>query len=311
MANWDDYRMFLTVARERTLAAAARRLRVDQSTVGRRLSALENDLATRLFERTSRGYALTEAGRAVLPRAEEIERAALAAERRSLGEDARLDGRVHLATSDSFATWFLLPRLGPFIERHPAILLELVLGDAPVDLAGRQADLSLRFRKPTQPGLVARRLAQAAWAVYATPGYLQRHGTPKEPLASGHEVLGFDEALAGTVGARWLKEHGGGARQVLTSTSLLSLASAAEAGLGLAILPCIFGDVSRHLRRVGRTTVGHHDLWLVVHADVRTSARVRAVMDFVIALVKQNEALLKGETARRARARSATRETPR
>ena len=221
-------------------------------------------------------------------------------------EDARLEGRVRVATSDSFAAWFLLPRLASLRAAHPGIVIELVTGNLPVNLARREADLSVRLSKPTQPHLVARSLGPAAWALYASEAYAARRA-PLDPRRhlEGHDVIGFDDELARTIGARWLREHGDRGRVVLSSSSLLSQAAAVVAGLGVSPLPCLFGDVQPGLRRLLPGVIGHHDVWLVVHPDVKTSARVRAVMDYFIALIQKEAPLLAGRkrlrTARAAR----------
>jgi len=113
---------------------------------------------------------------------------------------------------------------------------------------------------------------------------------------AGHDVLGFDDELRGTVGARWLDEHGTKGRVVTSTNSLLSQAAAVEAGLGVRPLPCVVrGDVTPRLQRFFFDVIGHHDIRLVVHPDVRTSARVRATMEFLTALIQAEAPLLAGE----------------
>jgi DNA-binding transcriptional LysR family regulator len=300
--SWDDLRVFLAIARERTLSAAARRLRIDQSTVGRRLAALQAAGNARLFDRTPDGFVLTAAGEAVLPAAEQVEGAAIAVERKLIGEDTRPEGAVRLATSDSFAAWFLAPRLQDLGGRYPGIAVELVTGTQPVNLARREADLSLRFSKPAQPQVVARHLGKGAWALYGSAAYARRRGLPQAGRRlEGHEVIAFGDELRGTAGARWLAENGDRGRVVLRSDSLLVHAAAVAAGLGASPLPCLFGDLQPDLRRLLPGVVGHHDVWLVVHPDIRTSARVRAVIDFLTALLKKEAPLLEGRAERRRR----------
>jgi DNA-binding transcriptional LysR family regulator len=298
--DWSDFRIFLAIVRERSLSAAARRLKIDQSTVGRRLLVLETSTGTRLFDRTPEGYALTAAGEAVLASVEEIESQAIAVERRLVGRDARIEGTVRLATSDSFATWFLVPHLARLRLRHPGIGIELVTGNRPVSLARREADLSLRLTRPEEPNLVARRIGQGAWAVYASKAYLARRGVPAPGATfEGHDILAFDDELAGTIGARWLKENTPQGRVVLTSNSLVSQGVALLAGLGITALPCLFGDTQPSLQRLSPGIIGHHDVWLVVHHDVRATARVRAVMNFLTALIKKEGPLISGTKSRR------------
>jgi len=299
MLDWDDFRVFLALQRQRTLSGAARQLKVDQSTVGRRLAALEAAAGARLFDRTPVGYALTAAGEAVAASVAEIEGAALAFERRLLGQDTRLEGSVRLATSDSFAVWFLIPRLQALRERHPGIRVELLTGNPPVNLARREADVSLRLSKPEQPQLVARCLGEVAWALYASQDYLARRGEPDpRQQLQGHDVIGLDEELRGTAGARWLASSGARGRVVLTANSLLSQAAAVSAGLGVSPLPCVYADTRADLRRLPPGIIGQHEIWLVVHPDVKSSARVRALVDHLAQLVQAESSLLLGQLGR-------------
>jgi DNA-binding transcriptional LysR family regulator len=301
MVDWDDWRIFLSVAREHSLAGTARRLKVNQSTIGRRLAALQATAGTRLFDRTSDGHVLTAAGEAILADVAQIESRALAVERVLLGQDERCEGRVRLATSDTFASWFLVPRLGPLRQRQPGIVIELVTGNRPLDLARREADISLRLGKPTQPQLIARKLGRAAWALYASPDYLARRGRP--PPAGqlrGHDVIGFDDELGSSAGATWLRTHARQATIVMTTNSLAAQTAAVKASLGVSALPCLIGDVEPGLRRIASGLVGHHDIWMVVHPDVRTSARVRAVMAALADLIKGEAPLLAGKKSARA-----------
>ncbi|MEO6603847.1 MAG: LysR family transcriptional regulator [Polyangiaceae bacterium] len=295
MLDWNDFKVFLGVARAGTLSAAARLLTVDQSTISRRLAALEASAGARLFDRTPAGYLLTPAGEAVRSRIEELESQALGVERELLGQDARPTGQVRLAASDSFAAWFLVPRLAAFYKLYPRIRLELVTGNQPVNLARREADISLRLSKPTEPNLVARRLGQAAWCVYASSSYLAQRGKPSaKGRLSGHRVIALDAELRGTVGARWLAKQARLADVALTCNTLVSQAAAVVGGLGLSPLPCLFGDREPSLERALPRSIGQHDIWLVVHPDVRASVRVRVLMDYLTELVLSERSLLSG-----------------
>lgn len=295
MFAWDDLRVFLQIAREGSLSAAARSLHVNQSTVGRRLSALERAAGTRLFDRSKSGYALNAAGEAVLASAEKIEAQALAIEQRLRGHDGQEKGSVRLATSDSLACWFLLRHMAPLRERHPGIALELVTGNRPVDLGRREADISLRLTKPTQPDLVARRLGLAAWAIYASRSYIKRRGLPSlAKQFQGHDLIAYDAELSGTAGAKWMREHTANGRVVLTTNSLNCQGEAVLAGLGVSALPCAYGDARSELQRVIPGLIGGHEIWLVVHPDVRLSARVRSVLDYLTQLIQAEAPLLSG-----------------
>lgn len=284
--SWDDYRFVLALSRAHSLAAAARELRVDQSTVGRRISALERATGARLFDRTPEGWALTAAGESVSRHIQDIETSSHSIARQLSGQDTRLEGTVRLATSDSFVVWFLIARLGPLRARHPAIALEIVTGNQVVCLDRREADLSLRFSKPREPHLIARRLARAAWGLYTSGAYRSRPG--------GQDVVGLGDDLRGTVGWKWMQEHPEAGRPVLTTNSMLVSAAAVVAGVGMGPLPCLYGDTHPDLHRAQARPIGHQEIWLAVHPDVRSSARVRAVIDGLVSIIRQDAALVEG-----------------
>jgi DNA-binding transcriptional LysR family regulator len=295
MLDWDDFRVFLALARAGTLSAAARALQVNQSTMSRRLAALEAAAGARLFERTASGYSLSAAGEAVRSHVEQLEAQAIGIERQLLGQDARPTGRVRLAASDSFAAWFLVPHLAAFQRLFPGVELELFTGNQPVNLARREADISLRLSRPKEPHLIARRLGAAAWAVYAASSYLALHGKPSaRGRMRGHRLIALGTELRSTVGARWLASQGNLGEVILRCNSLISQAAAVVSGLGVSPLPCLFGDREPSLVRALPHTVGAHDIWLVVHPDVKSSARVRAVMDYLTELVVSAAPLLSG-----------------
>jgi len=309
MRTWDDFRIFLAIARASTLSGAARQLRVDQSTISRRLAALERSAGSRLFDRTPNGYSLAAAGHAVLQNAEEIERHALAAERSLAGRDAKVEGHVRLATSDSFAAWFVIPELEGFARAYPGVTVSILSGNRQANLSRREADLALRPNKPIEPNLVAKKLAASPWALYGATGYLERHSAPRlRDKLAGHRVIAFDDELKGTAGARFLARHAGRADVVLRTNSLVTQAAAVSAGLGLSPLPCLFGDREPGLRRALPGNIGHHDLWLVVHPDVKTSARVRALMNYLTDAVGRENARITGQP--RARRQRPKRELP-
>lgn len=295
MLDWNDLQLVSALAQNATLSAAARALEVDQSTVSRRLAALERRANARLFERTPTGYALSAIGEVVLEQVLQMEQHAVAVERKLVGHDSRPAGKVRLATSDSFAAWFLTPLLAEFAQRQPDIEIELVTGDAPVSLPRREADLSLRLSKPTEANLIARRLGRAAWAVYASEQYLLENGTPRSARAlRRHRVVALGAELSRTIGAKWLGEQAHGGHTSITVNSLIAQAAAVVAGFGLGPLPCVYGDAQGELRRLPFGVIGHHEVWMVVHPDVRASARVREVMAFLVENIRAAAPLLEG-----------------
>jgi DNA-binding transcriptional LysR family regulator len=281
MADWGDVRYFLELSRTGTLASAARRLRVDYTTVGRRLAALERELDAKLFARTPDGLELTEAGRSIRAAAEEMEQAALRVEQRALGTDRKLAGLVRVATTEMLGRVVVLPAVQRLRRRHPEIRVDVSTGAGRLDLARREADVALRYVRPEGGELVSRRVARVAHTAYASRGYLASHPRPVRGSGlSGHDIVALEERIQASGATEMAGEQLRDARVVLRASNSLTLLEAVELGLGIGSLPCCIGDTSRDLRRVfPDAPLGLDDIWLVVHADVQRTGRVRALIE--------------------------------
>jgi DNA-binding transcriptional LysR family regulator len=299
MFDWNDARFFLAVARAGSLSSAARALRVQQSTVGRRLTALEEALGARLFERTPDGYVLTPAGEALRARTERIEDEALSAERELMGREARIAGEVRLTTPEAFGNLFLAPLLARLRVEQPEILVEVVAENATLSLTKREADLAMRTGRPRQPLLVMRKLAPLANGLYASRAYLDRRGRPRGDSLAGHDYVGYTEAYYGRGEMLWYAQLTRGARCTLRVRGSHGMAGAIEAGLGVGVLPCWMGDGMASLERVLPGEVQSEDVWLVMHRDLRHVARIRAVTEFFTRELRRETPRLMG-TPRRA-----------
>lgn len=294
-SDWNDYRYFLALARAGSLSAAARAMRVDQSTVGRRLAALEDQVGARLFDRTPDGYVLTAAGEQVHPDAERLEDGFLAIARRLAGGDARIEGVVRVAIIETLATMLFVPHLGALRSRHPGLSIDLLTGNQPVDLARREADLAVRLGPaPKQPNLVARQIGAAGFALYASTSYLSRRGPPRrrQDGLRGHEIVCYGGDLAAVPISRWLIERGQKAQIVLRANSVAAVYEAVAAGLGMGVLPCLLAREG--LERLS-PVLGTNPIWTIVHEDLLRNARVRAVLVFLSDLIQQEHATLAGK----------------
>ena len=292
--DWDDIRYFLAIYRSGSSNGAARCLGVQHTTVGRRLTALEEALETNLFIRTPEGLSPTAAALEILPLAEEAERSFLAITRQVGSSDSRIEGEVRLTTSDAFSTYVVrqLPRLR---ERHPALTVEILSGNSLFDLARGEADLAIRMVPTTQPDLICRKIGVAGWSLYASEDYLARRGRPKSTTdLCGHEVIGFDESLAGSPGALWLGQHAKGTLMPLKGNSIGAVVNAAIVGIGVAIVPCYIASAEAGLRRVTPEVLSSRDIWLVFHPDAARVARIRTVIDFVAEVIGADAALFAG-----------------
>jgi DNA-binding transcriptional LysR family regulator len=280
--DWDDVRFFLAVVREPRLVTAGRALRVRHTTVARRLAALEKSLGTRLFHRTARGHLLTDAGREILPVAEEIERATLALGRRARPAKGAPTGRVRVAIVESWAVEWLAPRLPELHRRHPQLSLEVVAQQGPSDLSRGEAEIAVRIPRPTQKELAAVKLGTGSTGLYATRALADRYRAQIErdpPDGRGVPLLCWDPHRDFLQSAAWFRDFRAVADVRLTTNSTLALLSAARAGLGVCTTArfCVRGD---DLVPLG-PDLSRHDLWLVSHPDFRDEPRVRAVMDWL------------------------------
>lgn len=280
MIDWDDMRLCLAVARARTWAQAGSALALNATTVSRRVSALEERLGTRLFDRTPDGCTPTEAGTRLLARAERMESEMLALSRDLVGEDQRLDGRVRIAATEMIATRFIAPFLAPFRERYPALEVELICTRERVDLARREADISLRLARPDEDQLVIKRLAPVNLGLYASETYLAAHGMPSEGFA-GHLAIFFAELRAFARENTWLEQALADAQVAVRANSVSAVYAACVCGAGIALLPRLVADRDRRLVRISDHGPEPRWIWQAMHQDLAQSARMRAVSAFL------------------------------
>lgn len=281
--HWDDVRYFLTLARRGSLSGAARELRVEHSTVARRVDALEESLNVRLFDRLPRGWSLTAEGETLLDQAARMENEALAFSRAALGA-ASLQGTVRLSAPPALAGYFLTPRLGALRRQWPGVDLEIIGESRDANLARGEADLALRLSRPEAPGLNILKLAEMGYGLYATPEWKNR--APME-----WEFLGYDGGLRHVPQQQWLEKIAAGRRFPLRSNDLGGLLNAAAAGLGVAALPHFLarGENQKNADALvelqSPTPAPSRTIWLTAHPDVRRSPRVRVVADALTALM--------------------------
>ncbi|OCP03048.1 MULTISPECIES: LysR substrate-binding domain-containing protein [unclassified Ensifer] len=280
--DWEDLRFVLAVAEASSLAAAARALGVNHTTVLRRVGAFEQKLGVRLFDRLPSGYTLTTGGEELLAVARQMAETVTELERRLTGQDLRLEGSLRITTTDTLMACVLPPILTAFQQQHPGVLLEVNTSNALANLSHRDADVAIRPAVDPPETLVGRRIATVAFAVYAAPSYLQERGLdPAEKIAfTGERWIGLGDALSSSSVARWMRARRPGPA-ALRCDSLVSAREAAVAGIGLAALPCYLGDKTPGLVRVSPPVAEMATaLWLLTHEDLRRTARVSAFTEF-------------------------------
>lgn len=289
----EDLRLLAALAETGSLAGAARRVRVNHASAWRRLGALEGRLGVRLFDRHRTGYAATPAGEEAVAAARRMLAELDTLERRLAGRDIRPNGVVRLTTTDTLLA-LVLPVVAGLRATHPGLIVEVVTDNGFFTLTRRDADIALRPAGAAPDGLIARRLGTVATAVYASAHYLE--ASSSDPLAL--DWLAPDDSLSHLGSARWIADRVAPERVVHRANSLLALAAAARAGIGLAPLPCVVADPDPDLVRVMPPLAEMAtSLWLLTHPDLRRTARVRVVLDALADHLKTKRALLAGGEA--------------
>lgn len=300
MLDWNDLRYFVAVADQGSTLKAGKALRVSQTTVARRIAALEEAVGLALFDRRSAGYALTPDGEALLRHARQVAGAAdqFATAAASRGRD--LSGTVRLTAQEIFAVTLLAPMLKELHDRHPEILIELDTRQALLDLGDGQADIALRSTSQEAPaGVVGRRLCVDDWTLYCSREYAGVHGVPRTRAElKRHVIIGGGGGKLWLHYEAWLRALGLEEQVALHYDSPTGLLSGVRSGLGLAVLPCIIADGDPDLVRCIPPRDDHHRaLWLLTHERVRHVARVRTVIDFLYERLARHVRALEGRRA--------------
>ena len=305
-ADWADFELFLAVARGGSLAAAAAALRVDASTVHRRIASLEEALRSRLFARSPRGYALTNAGQELLPYATAMDEQAAAARRKLAARDEALTGTVRLSAIDDLAS-ILSPIVASFRAKHPGVSVAVDMRHAFADLARQQADVAVRVStRAPQGDLVAKHVAKLAHAFYASRAYLARHGRPEriENLRD-HAIVRGDAGPPSMPGEQTLDGHSSADRVAFRSQSFIARLAAVRDGMGIGVLGCFMGDREHSLVRLPFAVSDPNlNVSLLVHVDLRQNARVRAFSEHIYAALVAHRPLFEGDTPQPAERRT-------
>ncbi|HEV7329089.1 MAG TPA: LysR family transcriptional regulator [Bosea sp. (in: a-proteobacteria)] len=295
--DWDDLRFFLAVARSGRLTAAARRLGADHATVSRRITSLEESLKAKLFERRPQGYALTGHGEQLLAKAESMETEALAIQSEIGGADMALSGTVRIGAPDGFGASFIAPRFAGFAKAYPGLELQLIAMPRLLSLSKREADVAITLAPPKEGKVVARKLCDYRLGLYASQDYLD--AMPKITAAEDlfvHRIVGYIDDLIFTPELDYLDEVAKGLRAQIQSSSVLAQMNAVAAGAGIGVIHHFMAvDEPRLVPVLPESVSITRSFWLLVHADLKDVARVRAVVDFVVRESKANRALLMGE----------------
>lgn len=285
--DWDDLKYFLAVVEAGTLRGGASRIEANHVTVARRLSLLEEKLGSRLFDRSRSGLVLTQLGEDLLPHAKRVEEEILAASRAIAGRDAHPSGVIRVSFPHALAETSIMEDLARFSDLYPDIELDISMTNNIVDLTRREADVSIRIAHEVTEDVVGRRLVDLTAAYYCSPEYAEKI---QDNEGEGLGMMGWFEA-EGADYADWIADSPyPKARLRHRVREIVPQLSLAAAGMGMARLACCLGD--RHpglVRAPFQKPTPHRSLWLLLHKDLRTTARIRLFVDFLAHEIRERE----------------------
>ncbi len=296
MFNWNDVVHFLALARQRNLASAGKRLKVDDTTVGRRVRELEATLNVKLFARTKSGFTLTDAGQRLLVHAEAMETYAREISAGFSGSDNSLSGTVRVGTMEAFGSLYLAGRLSDLHRAHPEITVELVTASNWINLSKREADILISFPKPNGHRLICKRVGEFQLCLYATPGYLETFGEPKSlGELEKHRFVDYISDLVQIQAVRWLSDILREPNVVFRSSSLVAQYHAVLSGQGIGMLPSFVAARDTRLRPILKSTASvKRDFWLSLHEELAHIGRVLEVENFLTRLIQDDQPFLTG-----------------
>ncbi|MGD9170270.1 MAG: LysR family transcriptional regulator [Candidatus Thiodiazotropha sp.] len=297
MLDWNDLKFFLELARQGKLVQAAARLHVDHTTVSRRISALESRLEVRLFDRSPRGYQLTDAGVRLMPYAESMESSSNRIYQEIAGKDAWLGGTVRVATPEALGSQVIARHIHEFRAEHPDIEIELVAETRRASLSKREADIAVIFSRPQSGRLVAWKLCDYRLRVYGSQDYLSQHEAITSPAdLERHGFVSYIDDLIEMPELRYLESIVKKANVVFSSSNIIAQFNAILQGVGLGLVHCFMAEREPRLQSVLPDEIAiDRSYWLVVHEDLRHVARVDAVCRFLTRVLSDNQKLMLGE----------------
>jgi DNA-binding transcriptional LysR family regulator len=281
--DWNDLRIFLTVARAGNLSKAGRLLGIDHATVGRRISALEFALGTPVFERDRQGYRLNGQGREILEYVEAVEANVLTVGDMLDSDSPGLSGHVRIASMEGIASLYLSEQFVELRRQQPGINIELVTSSTDVRISHREADLFLAFFEPKGTSLQIDEIGSFALHLYASPDYLQTHGKPRSVSAlREHRFVGYIDDLIQLDSVRWLEDAITEPNICFHSSSMLSQMFSAAAGGGIVMLPAFARAERFGLVKVLADEIDvRRSVWMSSHQYLRRVPRIRAVAAFL------------------------------
>lgn len=288
--KWHDLQYFLQVARTGNLTRSALNLRVSQSTIARRISALEKSLKVTLFTRHQTGYYLTDQAKNLLHYAEEIEAKFMGLEHTATTLQTDVEGTVKLATAENLATHIIIPALPKFYLQYPKLQLEIITGINSVGFLTHEVDIALRLIRPEQDNLLVRHVGKMSSSLYAHKKYLTPFRKPYDDNINLYNFITWNKAYSHLPSAKWLANHVPNLKSTLMTTSVANQIASVKAGLGVAILSDIVVKDDDELIAI-KKNIFFDDLWIVSYPELRSSNNIRVVIDFLVNQL-ENEPLI-------------------
>ncbi len=280
MANWDDARFVLALARAGSIRGAAKSLAVNHTTVSRRIASLENQLSARLFEHTSSGYVLTASGKIISQAAEGMEDLLIGSQKRIEGADTELTGDVHIHIPDIFDEW-VCERLAEFSQQHPKLKIHLSSETSVANLAKREADIALRFTESPPQDMVGQKMCELPVAVYAST---DRDIDSSNSLSS-YPWVRWASAFGQSSVEEWTDKASAGSPSMIRVTTYKTLTCLIRNNAGIGCLCPWFAERDPKLQRI--TPVIEEikmDVWVLIHPDLRGVKRIKSLKDLLIEL---------------------------
>ena len=294
--SWDDIRLISAIAETGNLAAAAEKLGINHSTVFRRLVQVEDQLGTAVFEKARHGYVPTGPGEELVALGQRMAADVSAFSRKLAGSQPAPQGELRVTTNDTLLIHLLMPMLARFQEAYPQIRLDFVLGNQVLNLSKRDADIAIRASDNPPETLVGRMLANLSWAFYGRRiDFLD--GIPDFAELSLKRWVCLGDNFGHLHAAKYVRQHVAAENIAFKLNTVLGLAEAVAAGIGIGPLPCFIADKKPELIRLsGQQDRFATKLWLLTHPDLRAAQRVRAFMDFMAQEITKERALIEGRS---------------
>ena len=284
LGDWNAIKTILAVARAGSYFAAASKLGLHQTSLSRRVRQLERELNATLFVRHAHGVQLTPAGRALIEKAQEMEKAAESVRSELAGYDKRLSGLLRLQVTEGVGTYWLVRAMAEFTQQYPKIRIELLPGIHPADLLAGEADICITIHRPRDPRVVGRRVASLSGGLFVSRQYLRTHDTPADLASlSQHRLLDLDLYQTDPELSWWrdiLRSHDGPS---FNSKTLGLYVAAIQEGYGVGLLPSFYAHVPLDLIRLPITVTSITDLWLLTHEATNQSLKVKMMTRYLYA----------------------------